>query len=111
MSRFFFSFFFGQSGEAYRWRVCYQWGLPRLVYVLLLYLLPFVLCGAVNTAEEEDEFIILAIATVFVEQPLASAGYVKDCVAFYECVCSCYCLIIVIMLYDASATYYHFEDE
>jgi hypothetical protein len=22
----------GQSGEAYWWRVCYQWGLPRLVY-------------------------------------------------------------------------------
>ena len=21
-----------QSGEASRWRVCYQWGLPRLVY-------------------------------------------------------------------------------
>ena len=27
----FFFFFFGQSGEAYWWRVCYQWGLPRLV--------------------------------------------------------------------------------
>ena len=26
-----FFLFFGQSGEAYRWRVCYQWGLPRLV--------------------------------------------------------------------------------
>ena len=26
-------FFFGQSGEAYRWRVCYQRGLPRLVSV------------------------------------------------------------------------------
>ena len=24
-------FFFGQSGEAYCWRVCYQRGLPRLV--------------------------------------------------------------------------------
>ena len=24
-------FVFGQSGEAYRWRVCYQRGLPRLV--------------------------------------------------------------------------------
>ena len=29
----FFSFFFGQSGEAYRWRVCYQRGLPRLVFI------------------------------------------------------------------------------
>ena len=30
-------FFFRQSGEAYRWRVCYQWGLPRLVeYYLYL---------------------------------------------------------------------------
>ena len=28
---FFFSFFFGQSGEAYWWRVFYQRGLPRLV--------------------------------------------------------------------------------
>ena len=27
----FIFFFFGQSGEAYRWRVCYQRGLPRLV--------------------------------------------------------------------------------
>ena len=25
-------FFFGQSGEARRWRVCYQRGLPRLVF-------------------------------------------------------------------------------
>ena len=32
MSHFFyFYFFFGQNGEAYRWRVCYQRGLPRLV--------------------------------------------------------------------------------
>ena len=28
----FFCFVFWQSGEAYRWRVCYQGGLPRLVY-------------------------------------------------------------------------------
>ena len=27
----FFLVFFGQSGEAYWWRVCYQRGLPRLV--------------------------------------------------------------------------------
>ena len=27
----FFCLFFGQSGEAYRWRVCYQRGLLRLV--------------------------------------------------------------------------------
>ena len=26
--------FFLQSGEAYRWRVCYQRGLPRLVYFI-----------------------------------------------------------------------------
>ena len=24
----------GQSGEASRWRVCYQWGLPRLVFAI-----------------------------------------------------------------------------
>ena len=29
----FFIFFFGQSGEVYWWRVCYQRGLPRLVLV------------------------------------------------------------------------------
>ena len=29
---FFFFFFFGQSGEASQGRVCYQRGLPRLVY-------------------------------------------------------------------------------
>ena len=28
---FLFSSFFGRSGEAGWWRVCYQWGLPRLV--------------------------------------------------------------------------------
>ena len=28
----YFIFFFGQSCGAYRWRVCYQRGLPRLVY-------------------------------------------------------------------------------
>ena len=28
----FFLFFFGQSGGASRWRVCYQQGLPRLVF-------------------------------------------------------------------------------
>ena len=33
---FFFLFLFGQSGEAYRWRVCYQGGLPRLVLEQLL---------------------------------------------------------------------------
>ena len=32
MSRVTFFFFFGQSGEAYLWRVCYQRGLPRLVF-------------------------------------------------------------------------------
>ena len=26
----------GQSGGASRWRVCYQWGLSRLVYIVLL---------------------------------------------------------------------------
>ena len=30
-------FFFGQSGEAYQWRVCYQRGLPRLIYTLIAY--------------------------------------------------------------------------
>ena len=34
----FFSLFFGQSGGAYRWRDCYQRGLPRLVSPLLLLL-------------------------------------------------------------------------
>ena len=32
---FFSFFFFGQSGGTSRWRVCYQRGLPRLVYILL----------------------------------------------------------------------------
>ena len=33
MSHFFSSLFSGQSGEAYRWRVFYQRGLPRLVFL------------------------------------------------------------------------------
>ena len=28
-----FFFFFWQSGDAFRWKVCYQQGLPRLVYM------------------------------------------------------------------------------
>ena len=32
MYLFFFFFFFGQSGGAIRWRVCYQRGLPCLVF-------------------------------------------------------------------------------
>ena len=31
---YFFKVFFGQSGLASRWRVCYQWDLPRLVIIL-----------------------------------------------------------------------------
>ena len=31
---FLFLFFFGQSGEAYRWRVCYQRGVPCLVFCI-----------------------------------------------------------------------------
>ena len=34
VSLFFFFFLFRQSGEAYPWRVCYQRGLPRLVFLL-----------------------------------------------------------------------------
>ena len=36
MSHYFILLFlllFGQSGEAYWWRVCYRWGLPRLVSI------------------------------------------------------------------------------
>ena len=33
-----FFLFFLQSGEAYRWRVCYQRGLPRLVSIALSYI-------------------------------------------------------------------------
>ena len=29
-------FFFGLSDQAYRWRICYQWGLPRLVWTFRL---------------------------------------------------------------------------
>ena len=43
MSRVTCNFFFGLSGEVYRWRVCYQRGLPRLV------LLKLVFCGTIYT--------------------------------------------------------------
>ena len=46
----FFSFF-GLIGEAYRWRVCYQQGLPRLVSSSLVHLLLLakraVICGVI----------------------------------------------------------------
>ena len=29
--------FYGQSGETIQWRVCYQWGQPRLVFVVVVY--------------------------------------------------------------------------
>ena len=32
---FIYFFFFWKSGEDYRWRVCYQRGLPRLVFLLV----------------------------------------------------------------------------
>ena len=38
---FFFFLFFGQSGEAYRLRVCYQRGLPRLVSIWTHWFLSF----------------------------------------------------------------------
>ena len=39
MSFFYFIiFFFGQIGEVYPWRVCYQQGLPRLVFRISVYL-------------------------------------------------------------------------
>ena len=38
MSHVTFFIFFGQSCEAFWWRVCYQWGLPRLFYLLLRFL-------------------------------------------------------------------------
>ena len=34
MSHVFFLFFFLQSGEVYRWMVCYQRSLPHLVYII-----------------------------------------------------------------------------
>ena len=40
---FFYFFIFGQSGEAYRWRVCYQRGLPRLVFIVFHHFSPFLL--------------------------------------------------------------------
>ena len=36
---FFIFLFFYETGEAYRWRVCYQRGLPRLVCINLLQIL------------------------------------------------------------------------
>ena len=35
--------FFGQSGEAFRWRVCYQRGLPRLVITAIRFCI-FIFC-------------------------------------------------------------------
>ena len=46
-SSFFTSFFFGKSGEAYRWRVCYQRGLPRLVFTRSFYIKKKILIMAI----------------------------------------------------------------
>ena len=48
-------FFFGQSGEAYWWSVCYQRGLPRLVLVfsnLNLYHLEQTACHMINEVKQ-----------------------------------------------------------
>ena len=42
------TFFFRQSGEAYRWRVCYQRGLPRQVYDCKHHFQPLERGGAVQ---------------------------------------------------------------
>ena len=34
VSIYLFIYFFGQKGGAYCWRVCYQRGLPRLVFIV-----------------------------------------------------------------------------
>ena len=36
MSRVTCHFLFGQRCEASQWRVCYQWGLPRLVFTFIM---------------------------------------------------------------------------
>ena len=54
-------FFFGQSGEAYRWRVCYQWGLPRQVFRSLHKTIVFV-----NT--------LVGRGSIFFPAPLLHAG-------------------------------------
>ena len=41
----------GQSGGAGRWRVCYQRGLPRLVYIWKSYLKPLGRGGAVKLTQ------------------------------------------------------------
>ena len=90
----FFFFFFRQSGEAYRWRVCYQRGLPRLVFKLLKFFCGFtwerkqlqwwgqeqrrpVLESEINSLCEIDCTITITRRT-FLKQPFQVTGWHED---------------------------------
>ena len=54
----FFFFFFGQSGEANRWRVCFQLGLPRQVYDWKHHLQPLGRGSALNIFPQRITYLI-----------------------------------------------------
>ena len=58
-----FSLLFRQSGEAYRWRVCCQWGLPHLVFNPLGRFCPRVVMSVCLSAPS-DQFPELSLVHV-----------------------------------------------
>ena len=47
---------FGQSGEAYRWRVCYQRGLPCLVFLFAMQIIALHYTALHCPASYDDQF-------------------------------------------------------
>ena len=59
---FIYIFFYGQCGEASRWRVCYQRGLPRLVWfdpeILNLVADPFYTDSQIICMSQQKEILL-----------------------------------------------------
>ena len=82
---FFFSFF-GQSGEASQWKVCYQQGLPGLAYVLKYNLDVFLGASvAVYLDRQMGRFQATLSATVNNREGKHSVGEMHYFKTFYIC--------------------------
>ena len=81
-------FFFGQSGESYWWRVCYQRGLPRLVslYTWFLYKLHYMITVYQSTFQSIGFW--------------ANAFYKSKCPSVCLSVCVAVCLSVCMFTFE-----------
>ena len=64
----------GQSGEARRWRVCYQRGLPRLVYYVSL-----------NLVSGFPRFYVILFVSTYCYRGLQFSGFLQDSSDLIKC--------------------------